>query len=554
MHRGIVIAALLVTARAVQAQPMPDTDYAADEAILRSQNLPTKGVPLVDALKKRIPSPEVIARFKQHVTHLGKSVYSERIIAQRELVASGPVVRALAETLLRETLADAETAGRLRQVLAKFPADRDNASAAAIARLIARDKPAGSLAVLFDFVPYATNEEVRQSVQHAINATAFVNEAPMPIVVEMLTSKEASQRAAAGEALVRNLGIAAKERLGGLLKDPDPRIRFQLGLALTEKFDKSGLPILIESLASMPEDRVDAALEALYQVAGENAPDSIYTGQTSAEAFTADWRKWYDANQAKLDLAKQFAREELGFTILGVTATKANTKNKIYEVNKEKTTRWEFDGPRYAVDIQILGPNRMLVAEYFDRRVTERDFKGNILWQAHANMPICCQRINNGSTFIATRQGLAIVDRDGRDVFTWLSPGASIVAAYRKRNGEIVVVTSGGRCQLLNSQGGELKSFSLGGAVYSLGGQIEVLPNGRVLVPLYNNNIVAEFDWEGKRHWQVKVPTPVSTTRLRNGNTLVTCSLNYRIVEFDPAGREVWSLHTDGRPFRARRR
>ena len=66
--------------------------------------------------------------------------------------------------------------------------------------------------------------------------------------------------------------------------------------------------------------------------AGDNAPTSNYPGPAKAAAFVADWEKWYAAHHAKLDLAKQFAREELGFTILGVTALKANTKNKIYEV------------------------------------------------------------------------------------------------------------------------------------------------------------------------------------------------------------------------------
>ncbi len=554
MYRRIDIVVLLLTASLASAQPRPDVDYVADEAVMHSQKLPTKGPQLLDVLKQRIPSEEIIARFKKNAARLGRGIYNDRLAAQRDLLAMGPVVRPLIAGMLRDTPSDAETDGRLRQVLAQFPADRDVASASAAARLIARDKPAGSLAVLFDFVPYATDETVRQSVQHAIDVVGISDKKPDRLVIEMLASKNPAQRAAAGEALVRQLGSLAKEQLSPLLKDPHPQIRYQLGRALTEKYDKSGLPILIQSLADMPVDRVDAALETLFLAAGDHAPLANYTGPAKAQAFVADWQKWYDAHHAKLDLAKQFAREEQGFTILGVTALKANTKNKIYEVGKNRTVRWEFDGPRYPLDVQVLGPNRLLIAEYFDRRVTERDFKGNILWQANANMPISCQRLPNGNTFIATRQSLVIVDRDGRDQFTWLSPGASITAAFHKRNGEIAVVTSGGRCQLLDSQGRELKSFMLGGAVYSLGGQIEVLPNGRVLVPLYNNQAVVEFDWEGKRHWQVNAPNPVSATRLPSGNTLITCSLNYRVVEFDSGGREVWSLQTEGRPFRARRR
>jgi hypothetical protein len=122
------------------------------------------------------------------------------------------------------------------------------------------------------------------------------------------------------------------------------------------------------------------------------------------------------------------------------------------------------------------------------------------------------------------------------------------------RNGQFLVVTSGGRCQLLDPQGRELKSVQIGN-VYSIGGNVELLPNGRILAPLYNMKTVAEFDWNGSQHWSAQITgRPMSATRLANGNTLITCSLDYRIVEIDPSGKEVWSCATEGRPFRARRR
>jgi hypothetical protein len=155
-----------------------------------------------------------------------------------------------------------------------------------------------------------------------------------------------------------------------------------------------------------------------------------------------------------------------------------------------------------------------------------------------------------------TRQNLLIVDRDGKEVFTYLNQGANgtIVTATRQRNGHFVVVTSGGRCQLLDAQGQELKTMHLGGNVYPIGGGIDVLPNGNVLVPLYTNSRVAEFDWTGKAVWQAQVQgTPLSASRLANGNTLVSF-MNNRVAEFNSTGQEVWSYATDGRAFRARRR
>jgi PQQ-like domain len=313
---------------------------------------------------------------------------------------------------------------------------------------------------------------------------------------------------------------------------------------------------LIQSLADTTPERAEFAVDLLYRVAGDKAPDIDYQGKHQAAEFRAAWRKWHDENQATLDLAKQLAQPEAGYTVISTTALKANTRSKILEigVGPHQPVRWEFDGPRYPLDVQILGRNRLLIAEYFDRRVTERDTKGNILWSVHANMPIACQRLPNGHTFIATRRELLIVDRDGKQRFSYSAQPTSIMAAQRLRNGQIALVTSGGRCSLLDPQGRTLKSFPIGGTVYTLGGNIDVLANGRVLVPLYNKQRVAEFDWDGNMHWSAAVKRPISVSRLRNGHTLVTCSIDYRVVELDNNGKEVWSYRTQGRPFRARRR
>src|SRR5262249_39892026 len=159
--------------------------------------------------------------------------------------------------------------------------------------------------------------------------------------------------------------------------------------------------------------------------------------------------------------------------------------------------------------------------------------KGTILKQFPANLPIGCQRFRNGDTLIVTRQQLMIVDREGKEVFAYSNQGGhgNISAAQRLRNGQFAVTTSGRRCQLLDPQGRELKGLHMGGAVYTLGGNIEVLPNGRVLVPLYNQQAVVEFDWEGNKLWQASINRPISVSRLPDGNTLVTCSIDYRVVE-----------------------
>jgi hypothetical protein len=106
----------------------------------------------------------------------------------------------------------------------------------------------------------------------------------------------------------------------------------------------------------------------------------------------------------------------------------------------------------------------------------------------------------------------------------------------------------------VDAAGKESKSFSLGGgqAPWS----IELLPNGRILMPLLGQNRVVEYDNDGRIIWEAAVQLPFSAQRLPNGNTLVASPQFMKVVALIRWGRVVWE-HTAAqmdRPHRARRR
>jgi len=105
----------------------------------------------------------------------------------------------------------------------------------------------------------------------------------------------------------------------------------------------------------------------------------------------------------------------------------------------------------------------------------------------------------------------------------------------------------------LDPKGRVIKSFQVG-SVYPLGGNIDVLANGHVLVPRYRDNRVTEFDGEGKVVWETTVSLPTSVVELPNGHILVVSMALQQVVELTRAGREVWSYKTEGRPWRAWKR
>ena len=73
---------------------------------------------------------------------------------------------------------------------------------------------------------------------------------------------------------------------------------------------------------------------------------------------------------------------------------------------------WQINNLLFPLDAQLLGEDRVLVAEYHGNRVTERDLKGAIIWSKQMNSnPHNVQRLPNGHTLIATNISVVEVDR-----------------------------------------------------------------------------------------------------------------------------------------------
>jgi outer membrane protein assembly factor BamB len=229
-------------------------------------------------------------------------------------------------------------------------------------------------------------------------------------------------------------------------------------------------------------------------------------------------------------------------------------QGKLLELDGDRKVRWEISDLQFPLDAQFLPGNRVLVAENQGNRITERNLKGEVLWEHKTEQPLVAQRLPSGNTFIGTRFQLLEVDRDGRQVFAHFPPaGQEIMRAQRLRNGDIVYVSNARQFVRLDASGKEIQSFGV--EVYTSGGRIDVLPDGRVLVPQRFNNRVVEQDADGKIHWQAEIPEPIMGLRLANGNTLLTSLTQQRAVEVDKDGKEVWEYKsTESRVTRAWRR
>jgi hypothetical protein len=224
----------------------------------------------------------------------------------------------------------------------------------------------------------------------------------------------------------------------------------------------------------------------------------------------------------------------------------------VADLDEKKRERFRIDGLDFPLDAQYLPGDRVLVAEYQGGRVTERNSKGEVLWEKKVANPLAAQRLPNGNTFIASPSELVEVDRSGKEVWSQPPPnGGRIMKATRLRNGDTAIITLLGvaRFTQIDIDGKEVRGFGV--EQRTSGGRIDVLPNGNVLLTERDTNRVLEVDAKGQTVWQAAIDQPVAAVRLPNGNTLVTTYNQMRAVEVDRKGKEVWEYKGESRVTRA---
>jgi outer membrane protein assembly factor BamB len=144
------------------------------------------------------------------------------------------------------------------------------------------------------------------------------------------------------------------------------------------------------------------------------------------------------------------------------------------------------------------------------------------------------------------------VTADQKLVYSHHCPRGIIYSARKRRNGNIVYVTSNGALVELDDKGKELKSLKFGANAGWI--TVEPLPRGRFLVPQPSSGTVVEMDADGKTVIEYRAPNVNAASKLPNGNILICRHSDRTVAEVDRAGKVIWEQRLEGRPFTARRR
>jgi HEAT repeat protein len=512
--------------------------------------LATEGARLIDELKKRTLTEVDRDRIVKLVEKLGDDSFDVRIKATKELKELGSVVIPLLQQA--STHPDLEVRSRAQDCLAAIEKDKSAPLSPMVPKLIALRKPPGSVEALLNYIPSSTDDAIMAEVQNALNAVGIIDGKPDPLLVKSLDDKSPARRAAAAEAVTQTSLDENMAAVRKLLKDGDASVRLKVALALVCARQRDAMPTLIAALADAPVEQATAAEEYLYRVAGDTAPNNMPSGDDARAKRRDVWAKWWDEQGTKVALLDRSAVYQAA-RYLGYTLLVQAQNNMISELDASGKERWKLTGLNSPQDAQVLPGDRVLVAEYSGMRVTERNLKGDILWEKKiSNYPQQAQRLQNGNTFIVTRNQLIEVDRGGRELFNINRPFSDVMSAHKMRDGHIVMVSNQGSVHWLDSTGKELKNFRTQG-VSNYGN--EVLANGNVLIPVSWQNKVCEYDKDGKLVWEKTVNQPMSAWRMPNGNTLVaTQSWPTKLVELDREGKQIAEINTTNYTMRAKRR
>jgi HEAT repeat protein len=519
-------------------------EEAAALRLLSEHGLSTEPIALLDFFRMRTLQERDQAAVARLIQQLGAESFVEREAAARELVLRGTAVRAA--LLQARNDPDREIARRVVRCVEEIDAGPGAELPIAAARALGQRPVSGAGAVLLAYLPHAGDETIEDAVRAALLAQYSAVGTLDAAVLEALRDSRPRIRAAAAAVVGRRGDPAQRDLARQLLTDRDLLVRFRAAQALLAGGDRSAARTLIDLLTEAPHQLLWQVEEALYHLAGDQAPavPSLEGAEARRQAH-AVWSEWWSRHAETIDPARIDERDRLVGLTLGV---EYNT-GRVWEAGPDGSIRWELTGLSGPMDAQMLPGGRLLVAEANARRVTERDRAGHIVWEKKLDgEPTGCQRLPNGNTFVSTYTGVMEFRRDGTTAFAF-TLGSGSNAIRKHRNGHVVYAIQGEIVEM-DVAGNRIRSVPIPRESMWVG--LVDLPGDRYLLANSSSGQVIEVDRTGKIVWEARVPGACGVDRLPNGNTLVATS--QRVVELDRAAKTVWEKRSGGYVRRVHRR
>lgn len=525
-------------------------DSHSDASFLEASGVSCRPNDLLQFFFNRTLHPGDGPRLQQLIQQLGDDNFVVREQATTRLIGMGP--RALSSLQIACENRDPEVARRAESCCELLLQQLNPRLVCAAIRQLASVSDERVVDVLLAFAGSTDQPLELQEIARVLSHLGIRNGMAHPHLLEAIHDSRSARRQVAGQALA---GLAsAHSAVSKLLEDSDRSVRCHVALAMVRSRHRQAIPVLIDLLADLSDEERYPVEEVLYQLADGKGPAYLADVEEDHRNRRRDgWLTWWQDHGNNIDLDRLTRPQPfLGNTLMIHYGT-AN-RGSVQEVDRDGNRLWHISGLSYPVDAQVLAGERVLITEFRSRQVTERDFKGNILWTYTAPTLVRgARRSVNGNTFLVLADRLVEIDRQGKELWKY-NPGIGVACATRLPNGGCILGTITGQLQYLDASGRIRKTVNLPGNLYPLGAILDVSTNGSVLLSLYNQDQVIELDSEGKKIWEASVSRPMSAIRLPGGNILVASRSEMAAIEINREGKEVNQVSASGFLIRASRR
>lgn len=536
MTKAVLLLTLVLTA------PPARTGETEDEQVLRAAGVKTDGAALLGFFRRRTPGAEDVRKIAGLVRRLGNRSFAVRERASVELVKWGrpalPLLRAA------RTSPDIEVARRASRCLEELDRGPGPALEVAAARLLARQAPAGAVAVLLAYAPQADDDSITEAIHDALLTLIPPGKQLDPALTAALRDASPVRRGAAAYVLGRQADATRRAAVRPLLKDTDLRVRFLAAEALLFGGDRTAVPVVIALLTEAPLSQSWQIEELLFRLAGEQPP-AISLGDGSLAArhkARAAWDAWWAKNGGRVDLARLGS----GRGLVGLTLGVEYSTNRVWECARDGSFRWEITTVQGPMEAWALPGNRVLIAA--QNGVSECDFKGKVLRSFEGTAgATACQRLPNGNTFVCTYNNVMEFGRDGRKIYAHNIPGSNAIRKHR--NGHIIYTTHNEIVEM-DTAGKMVRKVPLPPQSMWVG--LDDVPGDRFMVANSSTGRVLEVSAAGKVLWEGNVSGACGVSRLPNGHVLVAGP--NRVVELERGGKIVWEKKVTGYARRVHRR
>lgn len=528
--------ALIFIPSALSAAPL-SADDEFDIQFLKQNGIKCDAAGLVGYLKNRTLDDARIRRIRELIVETGHTRFAVRDRAAKDLLKFGVSALKYLEEARKDK--DSEVADRAARLIDQIKSGPGTSLPIAVIRQLCNHASPEALVAVMKFLPFADDVSVEDEALQTLAKIGLTGNKADERIREFVKSPFAPSRAAAGFVLGRSMVDGDADAASKLLNDADAWVRLRTVQGMIAGQRREALPGLILLIEPETAEVSWRAEELLREIAGEASPLPPTDAKAeSRKAYLDAWTAWLEKNGNSVDLGR-LAREK---PQLGLYVGIEYNTNSVWECGRDGKRRWTITVPG-PMDAQVLPGNRVLIAEQTGQRISERDLKGNVLWEyPTGESALNCRRVPNGNTWIGTRNQVMEVRPNKTVVYSHRLSEQYLHAVRRLANGNSIGITSNGAVYEMTAAGKMVRTVNI--PHEGTWGDIDRLPNGNLLVSNYGSGFVREVDSGGKMIREVKANDATCVERQANGQLLVSGTSSARMIDW--TGRASWNVTSEG--------